>query len=216
MPLTPVDWNVVVIGRWNRAILTPQGIATRLFQLPSGTEVGVEVPMDSIGPYRVSHDGLVVMVGNTQLIVEATTNDFVGLQKAMLVAHRAMSSLPETPVAIAGFNVRSRGEAGDDRLSPLIEATQLQWDRQFREAGFHITRRDVTWIAEWDSGKIAVNLSREQEDRQLLVNVNFEQVGERQALMDWLARPIDQVKEQVSRIATQVFGLNLEVAEWLQ
>src|SRR6516165_8300462 len=70
MPLVPCEWNVVVMGRWNRAILTPQGIATRLFQLPLNTSIGVEVPMDGIGPYRVSHDRLVVMVSEAWLIVE--------------------------------------------------------------------------------------------------------------------------------------------------
>jgi hypothetical protein len=53
MPLKPYDWNVVVLGHWNQAILTPQGIAERLFQLPSETEIGIEVPMDAIGPFRV-------------------------------------------------------------------------------------------------------------------------------------------------------------------
>ena len=54
MLLEPGDWNVVIVGHWNRAILTPQGIATRLLQLPPETEIGIEVPMDAIGPYRVS------------------------------------------------------------------------------------------------------------------------------------------------------------------
>ena len=45
MPLEPYDWNVVLLGHWNRAILTPQGISERLFQLLSETEIGIEVPM---------------------------------------------------------------------------------------------------------------------------------------------------------------------------
>ncbi len=32
MPLTPVDWNVAIVGWWNRAIFTPQGIAQHLFR----------------------------------------------------------------------------------------------------------------------------------------------------------------------------------------
>ncbi len=44
MPLEPGEWNVVILGRWNRAIPTPQGIASRLFQLPPETEIGIEVP----------------------------------------------------------------------------------------------------------------------------------------------------------------------------
>ncbi len=43
---TPFDWNVVIIGSWNPAILTPQGITTRLLQLEAGTPVEVQVSLD--------------------------------------------------------------------------------------------------------------------------------------------------------------------------
>src|SRR4051812_23085230 len=109
MPLEPYDWNVVVLGRWNRAILTPQGIGSRLFQLPPETDIGIEAPMDAIGPYQVSHDDVTVMVSGAQLIVEARENNFPGLERAIRVARRAMESLPETPVVAGGFNVRVHG-----------------------------------------------------------------------------------------------------------
>src|SRR5262245_33422873 len=131
MPLEPFDWNVVVLGHWNRAILTPQGIASRLFQIPSETEIGIEVPMDAIGPFRVSHDNLTVMAGGGRLTVEARENNFPSLERAMRVARRGIVSLPETPLLAAGFNIRARGSGEGRRLSPLIEATQLRWDRQF-------------------------------------------------------------------------------------
>jgi hypothetical protein len=177
MPLEPCDWNVVVLGRWNRAILTPNGIASRLFQLPPETEIGIEVPMDAIGPYRVSHGDLTVMVGNSQLWIDARENNFPSLERAMRVARRAMESLPETPVIAAGYNIRSQGTGEDGQLGPLIAATQLEWDRQFERAGYPISRRDVTWVADWHPGKISVNLSREDHDRLLRVNLNFEKGG---------------------------------------
>src|SRR4051812_42213395 len=119
MPLEPGDWNVVVVGRWNRSILTPQGIASRLLQLPPGTEVGIEVPMDAIWPYRVSYGDLVIMVSEQQLIVEAAENSFPSLQRAMRVVYRAMQNLPETPVFAAGFNIRCKGSVEDETLAPL-------------------------------------------------------------------------------------------------
>src|SRR6266478_1019531 len=126
MPLEPYDWNVVVLGRWNRAILTPNGIASRLFELPPETEIGIEVPMDAIGPFLVSHGDLTVMVGGAQLMVQATENNFSSLERAMRVARRAMEKLPETPVVAAGFNIRAQGSGEDGHLGPLIEATQLR------------------------------------------------------------------------------------------
>jgi hypothetical protein len=216
MPLEPYDWNVVVLGHWNRAILTPQGIAERLFQLPSETEIGIEVPMDAIGPFRVSHGHLTVMVTGAQLMVETEENTFPGLERAMRVARRGMESLPETPVAAAGFNVRAQGSGEDGNLGPMIAATQLLWDEHFREAGYPISRRDVTWVADWQGGKISVNLTREDQDRNLRVNLNFERARGRDELMAWLARPIEEVEEQVRRIFFGVFTLQAEAVPWLR
>jgi len=216
MPLEPYDWNVVVLGHWNPAILTPNGIAERLYQLPSGTEIGIEVPMDAIAPFRVSHEDLTVLVGGGRLMVEARENSFASLERAMRVAHRALVRLPETPVVAVGFNVRAQGSGEDGSLDPLIEATQLLWDDQFEHAGFPLSRRDVTWVADWPPGKISVNLSREDHDRVLRVNLNFERVGNLLELKDWLARPIGEVREHAHRIFAAVFALREEAVAWLR
>ncbi|MBY0522907.1 MAG: hypothetical protein K2R98_05895 [Gemmataceae bacterium] len=216
MPLEPYDWNVVVLGHWNRAILTPQGIASRLFQVPSETEIGIEVPMDAIGPFRVSHRDLTVIVEGGRLMVEARENNFPSLERAMRVARRGMESLPETPVMAAGLNIRAQGAGEDEHLGPLIKATQLRWDREFEGAGYPIFRRDVTWVADWQAGKISVNLSREDQDRVLRVNANFERAGNRDELMTWLARPVEEVEDQVRRIFFGVFALQTEAVQWLR
>jgi hypothetical protein len=216
MPLEPGDWNVVIVGRWNQAILTPQGIASRRLQLPPETEIGIEVPMDAIGPYRVSHGDLVIMVSSVELIVEARENNFASLQRAMRIAHRAMQSLPETPVIAAGFNIRSQGSGEDELLAPLIAATELRWDQQFVQAGYPISRRDITWVSDWQDGKFSVNLVRDQQDRVLRVNLNFERFGNRDQLMAWVARPVEEVRVQAQRIFTDVLNLPMEAIEWIK
>jgi hypothetical protein len=216
MPLEPGDWNVVIVGRWNQAILTPQGIASRLLHLPPETEIGIEVPMDAIGPFRVSHGDLVIMVDSVQLIVEARENNFPSLQRALRIGHRAMQSLPETPVFAAGFNIRCQGSGEDKLLAPLIEATELRWDQQFLQAGYPISRRDITWVADWQDSKISVNLVRDQHDCGLRLGLNFERAGSRDEMMAWVARPIEEVRVQVRRIFTVVLNLQMEAAEWIR
>jgi hypothetical protein len=215
MPLDPYDWNVVILGRWNRAILTPSGIATRLFHLPPNSEIAIEVPMDAIGPFRVSHRGLTVMVTNAQLVVEARDNSFQSLGLAMEVANRAMEDLPHTPVGAAGLNIRTQGTGTDQHLRTLIAATQLVWDQQFEKLGYPIVRRDVTWVAEWNAGKISVNLTREDHDQILRVNLNFERVGTHEELMGWLTQPIEEIRGQVRRILTDVLQIPSESTQWL-
>ena len=106
MPLTPSEWNVVVLGRWNRAILTPSGIAKRLFCLDEETPVEVFVAVDALVPPQVKYGGTVVVAGEDRLIAQPETPDFSALAGAMTIARRAMEELPETPVIAAGVNVK--------------------------------------------------------------------------------------------------------------
>ena len=42
MPAEPFSWNAVVVGAWNIAILSPDGVRRRLFDLPEGTPIELE------------------------------------------------------------------------------------------------------------------------------------------------------------------------------
>jgi len=48
MKLEPIDWNVIIVGRWNTAILTPGRIAEKIFQQQPGTGLHVDVPLDGV------------------------------------------------------------------------------------------------------------------------------------------------------------------------
>jgi hypothetical protein len=211
MPLAPGDWNVVVLGRWNRAILTPKGIAKRLFDLPEGTKLEIGVPVDAIGPYRVKHGGLVVMVDENRLIVEALSPDYQSLQSAMSIAWRALDQLRETPVAAAGYNMRFQCGGDSEEAHPLIDATELPWDRRFGDSGYPILQREVTWAVGWEAGRISTNLIREQGDSEIKIGLNFERSSTSiEELKDWLQMPIAKIVEQQRRIFSSIFYLQPE------
>jgi hypothetical protein len=48
------------------------------------------------------------------------------------------------------------------------------------------------------------------------VNLNFERAGGRLELMEWLGRPIGEVREQARRIFGDVFALREEAVAWLR
>ncbi len=210
MPLTPVDWNVVVLGRWNRAILTPQGIITELFGQPEETKFGIEVPVDAIGPYKVLYDDLVVIADWNQLIVEAPKNNYESLARAMATAHKAIEALPMTPLSAAGCNVRYRIETKNEQPQPLLEASRHVWDGRFEDAGYPIAQRGLSRTVEWEGGKILVSLSCEQNGP-VRLNINFERGGDQGAMKQWLQTPTEEIRAQVETICRKVLQLNPEV-----
>src|SRR4051794_37527215 len=98
-------WSVVVLGRWNRAILTPVWIGKTLLGVSEGEELEIQVPMDTVGPFRVSHGGLTVIVSDTLLVVEVANADFNDLERAAKAATKTMTELPRTPVVASGVNI---------------------------------------------------------------------------------------------------------------
>ncbi|MBK9039205.1 MAG: hypothetical protein IPL83_08600 [Bdellovibrionales bacterium] len=71
MNIEALDWSVVIAGYWNQAILTPAGIAYRLFKKPKDTPVQVEIPLDGIAPYRVRDGSIIIMAQPKRLHIIA-------------------------------------------------------------------------------------------------------------------------------------------------
>jgi hypothetical protein len=144
MPIDPTTWNAVVIGAWNRAILTPDGVRRRLFELPEGTPVELEVPVDQPGPFRVGHDGLIVIPALGRLEVSARTPSLDAIRRASVLCQRALVSLPETPISAAGVNIAYRLTEIPDAVLDLVRAPL---DEALSDAGYEVrgalTRRSV-------------------------------------------------------------------------
>jgi hypothetical protein len=196
MSLEAYDWSVIVAGRWNRAILTPQGIAARLFGLNRDTPIEVEVPIDSLGPYRVSHDGLTVMATGVHLVVEPEHDAYSDLERAMRIGRTAVERLPETPLAAVGINVRYRTSDPGPGLQDLIAQT---WDADLSDQLFRIRSRSVGRSIEWNEGQI--NIVVAAESGQYQIQFNIERRSELQAdHIAWLNRDICEIRDAVLRV----------------
>ncbi len=211
MSLTPTDWNVVVLGFWNRAILTPSGIATRLFRLEEGTPVTVFVAIDAVATHQVKHDGITVVAGSDRLIVQPDQYDFRELQKAKEVADRALENLPETPVIAAGMNVKY---TSPEPLDMLQQATRHEWlDRQLSDNNYEIVGRSLARSLKWNAGQINVSVT-ENSDGRFEVQLNFHRgSGNVADLRSWVSTPIAALEEQVKRVLFGCIQVKVESIE---
>lgn len=181
--MTLFEWNVVVVGAWNPAILTPAGIAQRIFELPTTTPIQVLVPIDGRAPTKVIHAGLEVMASAEQLIVSPSECSPAALQNAGAAAARAIKTLPITPFTAAGINVRTRYE----RLpSVLLDGLDSTLDNVLGER-YKLESRALQRAIEWDTGTL--NLRVEGQDGGGTIQVNFHlQSSDEAALRTWLCR----------------------------
>lgn len=206
MKLEAYNWNVVIAGYWNRAILTPKGISRRLFDIPEGTPVLVEVPIDGImAPYRVKHNGLTITPDMGRLVIEADDPQYKVLDYAKKIGALAIERLPETPLSAAGYNIRIKVIEPPEQL---ILATTSTIDDLLSDAGHTIINgRSLKRSLTWDEGIVNLNID---QDEDMHVEINFHrQSSKPDDLISWLNKPIENIQEFILILYDKVFGLNM-------
>lgn len=210
MALAPGDWTVVIVGSWNRAILTPSMVSRKLFRLDDGTPVKVAVQLDVVAPYQISHEEIVVVPFRDKLIVATLKPNFVSLHKAMKVALNAVEELPRTPYTAAGFNLRYKSKGPIEALQSL---TSLEtWDNRISDEGLSIDERSVTRAVKWGDGKIKVTITQ-QEDLAHSILLNFDLQSENVDLLkNWISAEPSQIETQTEKVFKTI-GLTSEDIE---
>jgi hypothetical protein len=199
MNIEAFDWNVVVIGFWNRAILNPGGIGKRLFGLEEGTPIVVEIPLNMLGSPRVKYKDLAVVVDQQSLTIMSERLTYEGLNHAREIAVKAINSLPETPLTATGFNFRFKI---DQPTGDLLNATKSKIDELLSDADFEIKERNVKRSVVWSGGVINLSITHKEN---VVVGLNFHrQSSNKNELVTWLEYPISDVKATVEKMFADV------------
>ena len=202
----PKRWSVVIVGRWNRAILTPLWIGKTLLSVQEGEPLHIEVAMDSIGPFRVTDRGLTVVADDQRLTIETQNSSMADLSRAIEIALQAMSELPKTPVLAAGVNIYHQHGADEHEQISRMWTTDL--DDALAEADLPILERMAVRRLAWNSGHITFRVLMSSDGTSEPESgcwYNFERRSdEMQDLKDWLSTSVVEIEEAVKRIRAMV------------
>jgi hypothetical protein len=184
MPAEPYSWNVVVVGAWNTAILSPDGVRRRLFNLPEGTPIELEIAVDRPGNFRIGHDGLVVIPTSSRLEVATRVPTPESLERACRLCQRALQGLPETPVSAVGVNVRYRFAELPDAVLDLVGAPV---DGALADADFHVQGATTSRTVVVPPGAVNIKITHSQGAGSLEFNFHRESAVAPE-LSEWLGR----------------------------
>ena len=206
MVFKPFNWNVVVLGAWNPAILTPEGIAELVFRVPKGTAIAVEVPINVPAPHRVTHAGLAVVVGPGSLEVTTDTYDCDSLKRACECARHAIEELPRTPLSAAGVNLRYRC---DEAPSELLEGMYCGIDDSVANAKLEVGRWKIVRRLRWRDGVINLDIKAEEQGEAVIV-LNFHRgTGKHEELISWLSVSVDDMEACARALLTALPGIEI-------
>lgn len=196
MGVTPFDWNVVLNGFWNRAILTPSGISKRLFGLSDSSAIEIEVPVDGLEPYKVSHNALTVRVYKHRLIIDTKTPEYDTLKNALDIACCGLESLPETPVHAVGFNLRFKIPQCKSEFQEAIQHPI----NSLSDLGYEIKEYEMARKLVLGEGYLNLSFNANQEgDMSIVFNFHKNAIDPQKHddLKCWLKQEIFDIKSRV-------------------
>ncbi len=199
--MDPVDWNVVVLGAWNRAILTPAWIAEIVLGLPKNSPIEVLVPLDAFAPFQVRHSGLIVTPVPGQLLVQVEKPSEESLGAAMTAMKRAIDDLPRTPLSACGINIRYMSSEPGDKL---VERTRSKTEELLSGSGYElrVRRRGETMVFKEGTLNFIADIPT---TGQTTLTFNFDRpCASRDDALGWLARPAAEYVSEAARVLSLV------------
>ena len=109
-------WNLLVIGRWDALVFTPEWLKDHVARGKVTVAVG-GVPG---APPRVSFDGVELSPHGGRLVAAPVTIDDAALASAERVVLKILAALPHTPVHATGVNLQFTVPA-EGRIAAVLE-----------------------------------------------------------------------------------------------
>jgi hypothetical protein len=194
----PKNWNIVILGFWNKAILTPNFISEKIFRNQPGTIYDIDVPIDLLGPPRVKYENFVVVVESNQLIIETTNCTVENLKKAMDYAKNAIIELPVTPFIAAGFNIRYEFDDIDPRV--LSKITESKIDDVLSISDYEIINKIIKRTLKYKDGTINVYINY-LNNKKLELQINFNLISNKEEqLKEWISINESELNSEIEKI----------------
>lgn len=199
-----IQWNSVVVGKWNPAILSPKGIADLIFDKPPDEPIEILVPLNAIGPFKVRIDGLLISADFDRLIIDCEKSDWEMIGKSREYCCKAIDALPKTPLTAAGFNIRYKLSDPDEHFTELLS---IPLDATLSDNGLKITGRETRRSFTWNNGEINLHIVKAETGHyDILVNFN-KSSNNNNELQEWLKTPINEVKNITKTIICTILDI---------
>ena len=198
----------MIVGRWNRAILTPAGVAERVFGLEKTEEVSVLVPhLHRISPFivRDPKGEISVSTEETRLLIRVENTSDECLEKAMRYGLNVLKSLPLTPVSAAGLNVNYVCDGVSPESATLVAG---ELDKLLAKISPNVVGRVVGRSLEFRSGQLNLTLGMEGTHLRCSA-ISIGRQPRSRISKEWWQRPSTEVRRVIDELLT-TFGLYIE------
>lgn len=171
-PIT-TEWTVVILGKWNQAILQPEWLIRNVF---NDNQVRVEVAVGLAPglPSRITGDEILVLAGEDRLILGLTEVSDGQLRTMERIVVKILALLSHTPVARMGVNFGFSSMISNTWTTQHLPNT---FATRISEANLTPTGRSCKWSfkhGDTDNDNLNVNCNLSGDNIDVKFNFDFE------------------------------------------
>lgn len=197
------SWTVVILGKWNKYILSPEWSAGNIFNLEKlRVEFGISVDL----PPRYIGSDVRMTPSEDTVIFTALEHTDEALAKIEEYASSLFEKLPYTPIGAFGINFGFVEKAGSGSLSSIFDLTD---DTKLVESGCSIKQKSIS--RQLNFSEKTLNLTIAQLNSEIAFEFNFHyDVKNCQEARAKLNKQIIENKVFALRLLKDAYDLNLE------
>ncbi len=163
------ELNVLIIaGRWNAAIFTPEWISKYL--LPN-QDLDVQVPENLLGSMRVSTKDIRISVANNRLFLTRRNTASETLHIVGEIAVKVSQYLPHTPIQAFGINFLYE-ESKPDVVSAFHSHGESEY-KMFEKIGLKIDRFETKTSFTHEDSELILTIGQAEQKMKFDFNFHF-------------------------------------------
>lgn len=196
--------SLVIVGKWNLGILTPEWVGSNIFK---NNEIEVEFALNSFDdPMRFSHGDIRIVPSNSKVAFFPQKRDDQTLRKVEEMARTLAEILTYTPVNAYGINF-SIVEKDPDTF--LVGKFNLEDDVAFSDGGFRIKATQLNRSIELENGILNLKVSFQEDQVKFFFNFHY-LVSNIKEVSDTVDGKFPECKKIVEKIMGDVYKLQIE------
>lgn len=204
MKRKPEGWNIVLAGIWNRAIFSPEWIATRVFKNETELETLISLMPHMPIIYRNEKVAIEIMTARVALRPRQLNDDCISTTETM--GHAILSSLPETPLTGVGVNFAYVEESPP---AALLDLFNLGDDNDLTGDDGELKERRLTRRLKLRDD--VLNLTLIYDNQNVTIEFNFHtETNSNPVACDALNNRVSRLRDKSLELLENVYQLTLE------
>lgn len=170
MKIIDGSWSVIIIGKWNRYILTPEWVGNKIFDQEE-LEVQFPVNRPELPPRYKSQDNIFFLpaIHKCQFIAQEPYDDAM-LKKMSSYIRKLVSILEHTPVTAFGTNFGFEEKSHNFLQLDLFNLVESD---SYLEKGLSTTSTEIKRQFSIDDHSLNLNVEYNQDQDKIIFDFNF-------------------------------------------